>query len=90
MERMLTADVDFALVFSGLGEIIGKLHRNYPRLTPLAAFLRRFTAGIGSFVLTAVSLALRALYPHFKNLRLSIEHRSQLVLDILPADSSFS
>ena len=25
---MLTADLDFALVFSGLCEIIGKLHRN--------------------------------------------------------------
>ncbi len=26
LEYMLTADLDFALVFSGLGEIIGKLH----------------------------------------------------------------
>jgi hypothetical protein len=63
---MLTADLNFALVFSGLCEIIGKLHRNYPRLTPWAAFLRRFTAGIGSFVLATVSLALRALYPHLR------------------------
>jgi len=26
LEHILTADLDFALVFSGLGEIIGKLH----------------------------------------------------------------